>query len=155
MCLQKGEIEKKNDIVDIQNEFRKRINSYMSHAVQFFEHSDLLDLLNIMIILFDHHTGEIIKANKMFCEYLGYTKEEIKGMNIFDFIPEDEREQNRKALKEYSQGLEPCKHLYRNNYTHKNGTIKPMFWVRSDINKQPLMGYSFACALDNIEIYEN
>ena len=155
MCLHEGEIEKKNEIVDIQREFRKRINSYMSHAVQFFEHSDLLDLLSIMIIMFDHETGEIIKANKMFCEYLGYHKSEIKGMTIFNLIPKKERQRTIDALDSYKNGKEKNKHLFMNNYTHKNGSIKPMYWVRSDINKQPLMGYSFACALDNIQLYEN
>ena len=155
MCLHEGEIEAKNEIVDIQKEFRKRINSYMSHAVQFFEHSDLLDLLSIMIIMFDHETGEIIKANKMFCEYLGYHKSEIKGMTIFNLIPKKERQRTIDALDSYKNGKEKNKHLFMNNYTHKNGSVKPMYWVRSDINKQPLMGYSFACALDNIQLYEN
>ncbi len=51
--------------------------------------------------------GTIVAVNRTECEMLGYTREEMLGRPIFDFVVPENREQARVAVREKMQGTRP------------------------------------------------
>ena len=45
-------------------------------------------------------TGRILSANPSFCQLLGYTEDELRGMNLLDITHPEEREISRKRMQE-------------------------------------------------------
>ena len=57
--------------------------------------------------------GRILNINRTECEMLGYTREEILGSSVFDFVAEEFRDQARQAFPDKIQGKRPLRTLER------------------------------------------
>jgi PAS domain S-box-containing protein len=64
--------------------------------------------------------GTILSVNRTECEMLGYTREEMLGRSIFDFVDEAERDEARRAVAERVRGTRPVQAVER-GYRTKDG----------------------------------
>ena len=79
----------------IEEELRKSESNYR----QLFENSPAA------IYQFDYKTGKIIKANDLFCEYLGCSQEEITSLNPYDFLTQGSKKLLLERMEKISQGV--------------------------------------------------
>ena len=57
--------------------------------------------------------GRIVNINRTECEMLGYTREEVLGRSVFDFVAEETREPALRAFPDKIQGKTPLRTLER------------------------------------------
>lgn len=55
-----------------------------SHLIEDAQFRSLIDRANDGLFLIDPETGQIQGANRTVCDWLGYTKDEVLDMTIFD-----------------------------------------------------------------------
>ncbi len=72
-------------------------------------------------------SGEIIRANKAFCDFLGYSEDELKGRAILDVTHPEDAAKTLAYLEESQQHKMPCYDLEK-RYVRKNGEI---VWARA------------------------
>jgi PAS domain S-box-containing protein len=53
----------------------------------------------------DYKTGKFLKANDLFCEYIGCSQEEITSLNPFDILTEESKKLFLERLEKISQGM--------------------------------------------------
>ena len=70
--------------------------------------------------------GDIIKVNTGWTEILGYSKEEISGKNIMEFIHPDDKDSTINELKDLESGKTTF--YFENRYQHKNGSYITLAW---------------------------
>jgi PAS domain S-box-containing protein len=71
----------------------------------------------------DKGPGKILECNKSACEFSGYSKEELLGMNITDFNSTSESGPAKELVKRLMQG-KPA--LFEQNIKCKDGILKPV-----------------------------
>jgi PAS domain S-box-containing protein len=67
--------------------------------------------------------GRLVNINQTECDLLGYTREEMLGRSVFDFIAEEHREAARAAFPDKVSGKFPLKTLERTIVTHDGRRI--------------------------------
>jgi PAS domain S-box-containing protein len=90
---------------------------------------DTLVLADVFRIAFEHSaagisvaspTGEYLHANRAFCEFVGYSLDELRGMNLMDLVHPDDRARTAELSKRMTSG-----HLaearWERRYIHKSG----------------------------------
>jgi PAS domain S-box-containing protein len=67
--------------------------------------------------------GTIVAVNRTECEMLGYSREEMLGRPIFDFVAPENRERARAAVREKVEGRRPLTTIEREYLTHDGRRI--------------------------------
>lgn len=70
--------------------------------------------------------GEIIRINEGWVNILGYSKKEVVGKNIFDFIHPDDVEATMEEIGDLKEGKRT--YYFENRYRHKNGKYISLAW---------------------------
>jgi len=100
--------------------------------------------LNINLIAdFD---GKINKINSAWEIYLGYTKDEIIGKKLFDFIHPDDISITNEEMKRLERGITTFH--FENRYRHKNGEYRKLAWSSISSLDEQLV---YAVAIDITE----
>lgn len=86
---------------------------------------ELLDLLPDAVCVVNAE-GRVLFVNAGFERILGYSRAEVIGQQMFDFVHPDDREATRQQAAQVTAGT-PQRH-YRNRYRHKNGQNVDMQW---------------------------
>lgn len=68
-------------------------------------HTNFLDSIPLALLLVDC-TGTIIRANETECQLLGYTRAELEGALLWEFVANEEIVASRERLKSFLDGLE-------------------------------------------------
>lgn len=68
--------------------------------------------------------GVIVDVNRQWCEIMGYSKEEVCGRPIFDFVIESERESARKSFAEKKLSKKTSSTGNERHYLTKSGEVK-------------------------------
>lgn len=96
--------------------------------------------------------GNIIEANQSFCDYLGYTKEEMLYMHIKDIAPKEETEKTLEIRERLIKGdIKSCEVIKK--YLKKDGSIVHAIFtllLQRDLNNKPQ--FFFAQVVDISEI---
>jgi PAS domain S-box-containing protein len=71
--------------------------------------------------------GVITDANQAWANTLGWSKRELVGRNLFDFIHPDDLHSTRTAARSLSEGA-PFLH-FDNGCRHKDGSYRSIAWV--------------------------
>ncbi len=91
--------------------------------------------------------GEMIRWNENFVSRLGYSAGELSGKKIFDFVVEDQKEDNFKHFKKCLEGQELSMEI---KVTNKQGEIRDYF-IRANMFIQDGEKYISGAALDVTE----
>lgn len=130
-------------------EYRKTLNSLMSSIVNSAFSSDVIEELPCMVMVFEDATGEIVGVNKLFCDYLGYTKEELIGKICFDLVTDLPKTIDAWANFTKNKSQPP---IFINEYKAKNGENKQMCWITDFADRSEIKGYTYGLALKEINI---
>ncbi len=98
-----------------------------------------LDLAQVMLIAVDEG-GRIALINRKGCEILGYTEAELIGRDWFErFVPDDQREPRRAALKAALGGAAEPERYLEGPVMARDGTTKLIAWretlVRDELGR--------------------
>ena len=113
-------------VKNIQNE----LSIALSEADHFFEMS-----LGFMVI--SNGQGRIIKANKAFCEALGYSLQELKDMSILEIIKSDDHQKSTKAVEKLK--INPELVGFENRFIAKCGKELTIMWSSAKDTKTGLV----------------
>lgn len=67
-------------------------------------------------------TGEFMQVNRAFCEFLGYSEQELVGKTVLSVTHPDDRETSSKAIYQAAHAGPPLLRLEK-RYLHKNGGV--------------------------------
>jgi PAS domain S-box-containing protein len=113
--------------------------------------SDIYENIPVMLITYKVDDGAIIKANENFLKYLGYELSDIVGKQFLDLVAGDKQE-TIKAFDDYKDNV--VKELFfKNYYKTKDGSKKPMYWVRGEKSEAVNDDYDIGYALPRIDCY--
>ncbi|MBN1860426.1 MAG: PAS domain-containing sensor histidine kinase [Candidatus Thermoplasmatota archaeon] len=77
--------------------------------------------------------GTITNVNEKWCQVLGYTKEEVTGTSIFNYIQHDEQEIAKSSFKEKIKSKNPYTGGHERTYKTKNGQTR-VFVINDFLN---------------------
>src|SRR3712207_3199357 len=75
----------------------------------------------------DPSTGRLLRVNPEMCEIVGYSKEELLGMNITDITHPEDREEDLERFGRMINGDTP-EYEYEKRYVRKDGSV---VWART------------------------
>ena len=67
-------------------------------------------------------TGEFLKVNRAFCEFLGYSEQELVGKTVISVTHPDDREESSQAIHQVTQSGFRIQRLEK-RYLHKSGRV--------------------------------
>ncbi len=95
--------------------------------------------------------GRILQTNRAHCEFLGYSEQELAGMDILDFTYPEDREETTRVIRQMWEGG-PRIERYRERYVRKSGEV---VWgevnVSIIIDAEGRLNYSIAQIVDITE----
>lgn len=137
----------------LEKDLRKKVNDLVSTALNFLRNGEIYNVAPFIIIIFDKNTGELIDANNLFLNYLGYELEDIKHKSFFDLLDPKDLKRTQDNYKEFQENPEGH-NIFLNHYKSKNGTYKPIYWIKS-VNADKAIGeYSFGFGLPKVDLYD-
>jgi PAS domain S-box-containing protein len=107
----------------LETEIEERKRTEEEHRVSEERYRSVIEQSADCIFIVDIETRRVLDANRAFREKIGYTAEEMKDLELNDFIahePEDVDEKVREVTRSGSLFIE------ERQYRHKDGTIIPM-----------------------------
>jgi PAS domain S-box-containing protein len=105
------------------------------------------------IIMFDKATGDLIDANKVFLDYLGYEKKDILGVSFFSLLSPDSLKKTQENYIEFQENIEGD-NIFLNYYRTKGGDYKPLYWIKAVQTDNIIGNYSFGFALIRVQLYK-
>lgn len=127
----------------LQKEIRERKKNEII-VEKFFEQP-----MNIHLIL--ELDGTIRRINNGWMTILGYSKDEVAGKYIFDFIHPDDIEITQKEMVKLGQGVMTAS--FENRYRHKNGSYRLFVWS-AIASKEDHLVYAVASDITEKKKYE-
>ena len=113
--LENGQVEKVYS-VDVDMTERKLAEEELAYRVK------LLDSATDSILVYDFE-GDFIYANRAACGSLGYGREELEAMRLYELVPAEQREELRLAVEVLNGSREAT---LRTSQVRKDGTVEPV-----------------------------
>ena len=120
----------KNDLVVAVHIVAEDISETKTAQKELKENSkkfkEILEDIPAMVCRFKP-TGELTYVNDLYCQYFCSNKEQLLGKNFFDFIPEEDKKEAMKYLKEFSKKKQIDK--YEHEIITKDGKKSYQSWT--------------------------
>jgi PAS domain S-box-containing protein len=81
----------------------------------------LFNLAPLGIVRCDSYSGKFVEVNDCFCRLLGYTRQELQSLTLWDVTHEDDLARNRDGLTGHRSTTEPFE--IEKRYVRKDGTV--------------------------------
>lgn len=136
--------------LEILKDANKRLSSIMKSIII---QSDDFEINPFVGICMDVKTKEIIKVNRAFRNYLGYTNDEVEGKKYDEFISLKWRTKTAEAHEKFIKLENITNGFFFNKYIAKDGTEKPLYWKHSNADQTNIDGFFKAYATISINVY--
>jgi PAS domain S-box-containing protein len=91
--------------------------------------------LSIDMLCIAHFSGYFVRLNPAWETTLGFTREELQSMPMFEFVHPDDRDATREQNRKVRGGAQAI--AYENRYRCKDGSYRWLLWnATADIDKQ-------------------
>lgn len=130
-----GDIVWNSVIIDVTEE-RQRQQALDSFFEQRFSLNAIVDL-----------DGRFLQLNQLWESTLGYTREELEGQRLIDFVHPDDREATAMEMAEIAEGAADSNHFV-NRYRRKDGSYRYLSWTSNTSSSEKRI---YAAAVDITE----
>ncbi len=112
---------------ELEKLLKEQANELLKNEIKF---KSVFDQAAVGITYVDTVTGQLLEANKKYCDLLGYTEEEIKQKNIITIIHPDDLKKSFKNFEKLKKGIIREYSTERRHITKSNDTI----WIKLTIS---------------------
>lgn len=112
---------------ELENLLRKQADKLLKNEIKF---KSVFDQAAVGITYVDTLTGQLLEANKKYCDLLGYTEQEIKQKNIQSIVHPDDLKKSFLNLERLKKGIIKEYTTERRHITKSNDII----WIRLTIS---------------------